>query len=34
MPLFDTDDVQRALASAAEAVNAGKPFPKMTFTGQ
>lgn len=34
IPLFDTDDVQRALVSAAEAVNAGKPFPKMTFTGQ
>ena len=34
MPLFDTDDVQRALVSATEAVNAGKPFPKMTFTGQ
>ena len=34
MPLFDTDDVQRALVNAAEAVNAGKPFPKMTFTGQ
>jgi enoyl-CoA hydratase/carnithine racemase len=33
MPLFDTRDVKAAQNAAAEAVDAGRPFPKMTFEG-
>jgi enoyl-CoA hydratase/carnithine racemase len=33
MPLFDTSDVQTALRVAADAIEAGKPFPKINFTG-
>ena len=31
MPLFETRDVKAALKAAAEAVDAGRPFPKMPF---
>ncbi len=34
MPLFDTEDVQNALRSAAEAVNSGKPFTRADFKGR
>jgi enoyl-CoA hydratase/carnithine racemase len=34
MPLFETRDVKAALKTAAEAVDAGRPFPKMTFEGR
>jgi enoyl-CoA hydratase/carnithine racemase len=34
MPLFETEDVQSALRSASDAVNSGKPFPKVTFSGK
>jgi enoyl-CoA hydratase/carnithine racemase len=34
MPLFETRDVKAALKAAAEAVDAGRPFPKMTFEGR
>ncbi len=33
MPLFDTDDVQRGLKSAVDALKAGKPRPVMDFKG-
>jgi hypothetical protein len=32
--LFETRDVKTALKAAAEAVDAGRPFPKMTFEGR
>jgi enoyl-CoA hydratase/carnithine racemase len=31
MPLFETDDVQQALCAAADALSAGKPYPKALF---
>ena len=34
MPLFETRDAKDALKAAAEAVDAGRPFPKMTFAGR
>jgi hypothetical protein len=34
MPLFDTRDVQNAVRAAADAIEAGKPFPTVTFTGE
>ncbi len=34
MPLFETDDVRRALASAIGALKAGKPRPALDFKGQ
>jgi len=34
MPLFETWDVKAALKAAAEAVDAGRPFPKMAFKGR
>jgi enoyl-CoA hydratase/carnithine racemase len=34
MPLFDTADVQTALRLAADAIVAGRPFPKTTFMGR
>jgi hypothetical protein len=34
MPLFDTAEVRVALRNAAAAADAGKPFPKATFTGR
>ena len=34
MPLFETEDARTALRNAAEAINAGKPFPKATFAGR
>jgi hypothetical protein len=34
MPLFETRDARAALQAAAEAVDAGRPFPKMTFEGR
>ena len=34
MPLFETDDVQRGLHSAVEALKAGKPRPVMDFKGR
>ena len=34
MPLFDTDDVQRGLKSAVDALKAGKPRPVMDFQGR
>jgi len=34
MPLFETEDARTALRNAAEAINAGKPFPKATFAGK
>ncbi len=33
MPLFETDDVQRGLKSAVDALKAGKPRPVMDFKG-
>jgi hypothetical protein len=33
MPLFDTQDVQMAMKSAAVAMDAGQPLPKANFTG-
>ena len=33
MPLFDTQDVQTAIKSAAVALDAGHPLPKANFTG-
>jgi hypothetical protein len=34
MPLFETEDARTALRNAAEAINAGKPFPTATFAGR
>jgi enoyl-CoA hydratase/carnithine racemase len=34
MPLFETEDARTALRNAAEAINAGKPFPTTTFAGR
>ncbi|WP_028219613.1 enoyl-CoA hydratase/isomerase family protein [Paraburkholderia oxyphila] len=34
MPLFETDDVQRGLRSAVEALNAGRPRPVLEFKGR
>jgi enoyl-CoA hydratase/carnithine racemase len=34
MPLFETRAAKAALRAAAEAVDAGRPFPKMTFEGR
>jgi enoyl-CoA hydratase/carnithine racemase len=34
MPLFDTEDAQAALHGAADAVAAGKPFPRAAFAGR
>jgi enoyl-CoA hydratase/carnithine racemase len=34
MPLFDTEDARTALRNAAEAINAGRPFPTPTFVGK
>jgi enoyl-CoA hydratase/carnithine racemase len=34
MPLFETEDARTALRNAAEAINAGKPFPTATFAGK
>ncbi|MEM5314635.1 enoyl-CoA hydratase/isomerase family protein [Paraburkholderia sp. JHI869] len=34
MPLFETDDVQRGLRSAVDALNAGRPRPAMDFKGR
>jgi hypothetical protein len=34
MPLFETQDAQTALRNAAEAINAGKPFPTAAFIGR
>ena len=34
MPIFDTEDAQTALRNAADAINAGKPFPAATFAGR
>jgi enoyl-CoA hydratase/carnithine racemase len=34
MPLFETQDAQTALRSAAEAINEGKPFPTAAFIGR
>jgi enoyl-CoA hydratase/carnithine racemase len=34
MPLFETDDVQRGLASAVDALKAGKPRPVLDFKGR
>ena len=34
MPLFETDDVQRGLKSAVEALKAGKPRPVLAFQGR
>ncbi|MDM0066083.1 enoyl-CoA hydratase/isomerase family protein [Variovorax sp. J31P207] len=34
MPLFETDDVQRGLKSAVDALKAGKPRPVLTFNGR
>jgi hypothetical protein len=33
MPLFDTQDVQTAMKSAAVSMDAGQPLPKANFTG-
>jgi enoyl-CoA hydratase/carnithine racemase len=33
MPLFDTQDVQTTIKSAAVATDAGHPLPKANFTG-
>jgi enoyl-CoA hydratase/carnithine racemase len=33
MPLFETNDVQRGIASAVNALRAGKPRPALDFTG-
>ena len=34
MPLFLTEVARTALRNAAEAINAGEPFPKATFAGK
>jgi hypothetical protein len=34
MPLFETRDAKAAPKAAAEAVDVGRPFPKMTFEGR
>jgi hypothetical protein len=34
MPLFETEDARTALRNAAEAINAGKPFPTASFAGK
>ncbi|MEX3854568.1 enoyl-CoA hydratase/isomerase family protein [Paraburkholderia sp. BR10923] len=34
MPLFESDDAQRGIRSAVEALKAGRPRPVMDFTGQ
>jgi enoyl-CoA hydratase/carnithine racemase len=34
MPLFDSEDARAALRNAAEAINAGKPFPTAIFSGK
>jgi enoyl-CoA hydratase/carnithine racemase len=34
MPIFDTEDARTALRNAAEAIDAGKPFPAATFAGE
>jgi enoyl-CoA hydratase/carnithine racemase len=34
MPLFETDDVQRGLKSAVDALKAGKPRPALAFNGR
>jgi enoyl-CoA hydratase/carnithine racemase len=34
MPIFETEDAQGALRHAAEAVNAGQPFPAAKFSGK
>jgi hypothetical protein len=34
MPLFDTEDAQAALHGAADAVAAGKPYPRAPFVGR
>lgn len=34
MPIFDTEDARTALRNAADAINAGKPFPAATFAGK
>ena len=34
MPLFETEDARTALRNAAEAINAGQPFPTATFAGK
>jgi len=34
MPLFETDDVQRGLKSAVDALKAGKPRPVLDFKGR
>jgi hypothetical protein len=34
MPIFDTEDAREALRNAANAVNAGRPFPAATFFGK
>jgi enoyl-CoA hydratase/carnithine racemase len=33
MPLFETDDAQRGIRSAVEALKAGRPRPVMDFNG-
>ena len=32
LPLFDSEDARAALRNAAEAINAGKPFPAAIFS--
>jgi hypothetical protein len=34
MPLFETQDAKAALKVAAQALEAGRPRPKMTFEGR
>ena len=34
MPLFETQDARTALRNAADAINAGKPFPTAAFIGR
>jgi enoyl-CoA hydratase/carnithine racemase len=34
MPIFDTEDAREALRNAAEAINAGRPFPAARFSGK
>ena len=34
MPFFETEDARATLRNAAEAINAGKPFPTATFAGR
>jgi hypothetical protein len=34
MPLFETQDVQRGLKSAVDALKAGKPRPVLDFQGR